>query len=195
MFVLSHRLTDVALMSLQTGTAVAQTTGAIIDPRRLHIVAFSCEGRTLDVKPAIIHTNDIREVSDIGFIIDNSDAIMDPKELVRLKEIIDFHFQLPGIRVVDNHGKKLGTVTDYATDTLSFLIHKLHVKRPLLTSLGTAELIVDRSQIIEVTNKQIVVRAATAEEKNSIPMVVSMQPFNNPFRKPQAGMTDRNQSG
>ena len=182
MLLLSPRLSGVPLMSIQTGTRLAVTTEPIIDPRKLYIVAFYCDGRTLDITPAVIHTSDIREVSDIGFIIDSSDSIMAPGELVRLREIIDFHFQLLGIAVIDSHGHKLGSVNDYTVDTTSFMVQKLHVKPPLLRSFSSSELIVDRSQIVEVNSKHIVVRAPTVEQRET-QSAQQLQPFSNPFRK------------
>lgn len=195
MFVLSNRLINVPLMSLQTGGQVAETGEPIIDPRQLHIVAFYCEGPTLDSHPAILHTEDIRETSDIGIIIDDSDKLMAPDGLVRLQEIIDFAFQLIGLPVVTEHGHKLGTVGDYATDTASFLIHKIHVRRSLLQSFSSAELIVDRSQIIEVTNKHIIVKSAVVEAEEKATQAARIVPaaLANPFRGPKTASIERRQ--
>lgn len=172
-------------MSLQTGSEVAETGEPIIDPRQLHIVAFYCEGPTLDNHPSILHTEDIRETSDIGIIIDDSDDLMSPDGLVRLQEILDFKFKLLGLPVVTEHGQKLGTVGDYAVDTVSFLIHKLHVKQSLLRSINSAELIIDRNQIIEVTNKHIVVKSAVVEAEERATGTAQIVPsaLANPFRK------------
>jgi uncharacterized protein YrrD len=195
MFVLSHRLVGVPLLSLQTGGQIAETGQPIIDPRQLHIVAFYCEGPTLDSHPAVLHTEDIREASDIGIIIDDSDKLMAPDGLVRLQEVINFAFQLPGLPVVTEHGQKLGTVGDYAVDTVSFLIHKIHVKRPLLRSLSTAELVIDRTQIIEVTNKHIIVKSAVVEADEMATQTARVMPtaLANPFRGTQAQSIERRQ--
>lgn len=184
MLVLSQRLQHAPLMSLQTGGRIGETSEPIIDPRRLHIIAFYCEGQLLDNSPAILHTADIRELSDIGIIINGSEDIMSPEGLVRLEEIIDFEFKLMGIEIVSEHGEKLGVVENYAVDSLTFLIHKLHVKRPLLKSFNTSELLIDRSQILEVTNTKIIVNSATVTENSAEHQPV--QPFVNPFKKPQA---------
>ena len=184
MFVLSNRLLKVPIMSIQTGTPLAYTAEPIIDPRKLHIVAFYCEGSKLNEDENILHTSDIREVSDIGFIINSSDDLMDGDGLVRLNEIVEYKFQLIGIPVYEDRGRKLGVVSDYIVETESFLISKLHVRRPLLKSFSTAELIVDRKQIIEVTNKRIVVRSAVVKEEPKVEAMPRIA-FDNPFRKTQ----------
>ncbi len=194
MLVLSRRLLGTPIMSLQTGSQIGKTDEPIIDPRRLHIVAFYCVcgGLKLDGgQPAILHTSDIRELSDLGIIINSSDDIMAPKELVRLSEVIEFNFKLRGIAVVTEHGEKLGTVEDYTTDSLTFLIHKLHVKRPLLKSFNTSDLIIDREQILEVSNQRILVRSATIKS-DAKAAAQPLSAFVNPFRKPQAEVETTN---
>ncbi len=182
MLVLHNRLIGVPLMSLQTGAQVGTTTAAIIDPRRLNIVAFYCEGANIGFKPAILHTSDIREYSDIGIIINDSDDIMLPDDLVRLKEVLDFQFELVGKRVVEDTGRKLGKISDYATDIESFYIIKLHVQPSLFQSLGAAELLIDRSQIVNITDDKIVVRRPISKEE--VPSAIHPH-IDNPFRKPR----------
>jgi len=171
-------------MSLQTGARVAIAKEPIIDPRRLHIVALYCEGPLLDSEAAVLYTGDIREVSDIGLIVDDSDVIMDPRQLVRLQEVIDFDFHLMHLPVLTEHGKHLGKVSDYTVDTLTFLIHKIHVRRPLLRSLSVAELIIDRQQIIEVTNQHIIVRSATVTTEARSKSTAFANPFRTPSPQP-----------
>lgn len=169
-------------MSLRTGSQVGIATSPIIDPRRLHIVAFYCEGPGIESTPAVLHTADIREFSDIGMIIDDADDIMEPEGLVRLQEILDFKFELEGKKVEDDGGTKLGKVSDFATDIASFYIIKLHVQPSLFQSFGSAELLIDRSQIVTITDDKIVVRRATVkEEPQAVRMAKGM--VENPFRK------------
>lgn len=180
MLLLAQRLLNLPILSLQTGSPLAYTTELLIDPRRLHVVAFYCEGPLVDEHPALVHTSDIREFSDIGFIVDDSDNIMSLEGLVRLQGIIDYNFQLEGMKVIDNHQKKLGKVSEFTVETESFLIKKITVKRPLLQSLNDAELIIDREQIVEITHDTIIVRAPTVEDHQTAAV---QQPIVNPFRK------------
>ena len=176
------RLLNLPLMSLQTGTRVGLATQHIIDPRRLDIIAFYCEGPLIDFSPAILHTADIREFSSIGLIIDGADNIMPPDDLVRLQEIIDYKFELIGKQVVEESGTKLGKVGDYTVDSDSFYIIKIHVKPTLWQSLGRAELLIDRTQIREINDKQIVVRNASVESE-SVDRISGLSIIDNPFRK------------
>ncbi len=179
---------NVPILSLQTGTVLAQTGQPVIDPRRLYIVAFYCDGPLLDHHPSLLHTDDIREFSDVGMIVNHSGDLMPPDDLVRLQEVIDFKFNLLGRAVIDTSRARLGTVEDFATETSSFMIKKLSVRRPLLKSLSTSKLLIDRQQIVEVSNDYIVVRHETAKQQ---PIAARFKPVaTNPFRAKANPQTD-----
>lgn len=184
------------LMSLQTGTQVGTATKHIIDPRHLHLVAFYCEGPLIDFNPAILYTSDIRELSSIGIIVDGADNIMPPDDLVRLKEVLEYKFELDGKQVVEEGGRKLGKVDGYIIDSDSFYVMKLQVRPSLLQSLSQAELLIDRSQIKEISDKRIVVKRATVAEKKRFGETIPA--IDNPFRKvphlPEAHGTSHHKS-
>lgn len=185
MLVLSNRILNVPLMSLQTGMQIGATHQAIIDPRRLIVVAFYCEGPRISFRPAVVHTSDIREFSSVGMIIDSADSIMPLDDLVRLQEIVDFNFELIGKPVVEEDGQKLGSVVDFTIDTTSFAIAKLHVKQAIWRSFGFSELLIDRSQVKSITDKKIIVKRADMPN-GEIAEGQRRQLITNPFRKPKA---------
>lgn len=183
MLVPVERFIGTPILSLQTGAELARTAEPVVDPRRLVIVAFRVTGNKLDTANSVLHPGDIREVSDIGIIIDSSDQLMSTDGLVRLQEILDFHFALNGVKVEDEKGRKLGAVKSYAIDPDSFFVQQIYVKPTLMRSLSTTALTVHRSQIISVTNEKIVVKAPTV--KSAVPLEKVMRSsFSNPFRSP-----------
>lgn len=181
MLVLSERLLSLPIVSIQTGSRLGNIASAIIDPRQLKIVAFRCEGPMIDIEPAILHTEDIREVSDMGLIVDSADDIMPLDDLVRLKEVIDFNFELENKLVVEENGRKVGRVNSYSVEVTTFYIIKLHVKPTFFGAIKTAERIIDRSQIVEITPQKIVVK--TPAVKDEKPVAAKPIPVDNPFRK------------
>lgn len=166
------------------GTEIARTDQPIIDPRYLKIYAFYCHGQHLDHEPSVLHVEDIREMSELGFIVDNPMKLMSPDDLVRLKEIIDFKFVLEGKMVVDDHHHKIGKVANYTVDTSSFQIIQLSVTPGLWKAISTTEIQIGRQQIIEITDKEIVVKAPTekAEVRAAAPAPHTV--VQNPFRRP-----------
>lgn len=182
MLILKERLTDVPILSLQTGAKLATTSQPIIDPRELTIVAFYCQGPLLDFNPAILHIDDIREFSTLGFIVDSADVIMPPDGLVRLQQVINFNFVLTDKLVVDDTGHKIGKVANYIVDSNSFYIQQIIVQPQIWKAWNTAEIRISRQQIIEITDKQIIVKAPTVPK--TVPAVRHALP-QNPFKQPQ----------
>lgn len=173
------------VMSLQTGSELAHTTEPIIDPRQMTIVAFYVEGKLLESNPSVLHVSDIRELSDIGLIIDDSDKLMGIDGLVRLQEIIDFEFELDGVQVVDERGHKLGKVADYAIEPETYTIQQIYTEQSIIKSLSHVSNIIHRSQIVSVTNEKIIVKSPTVPAHEVEERIMS-QTFINPFRaKPQ----------
>ena len=183
MIVLSEKLSDIPILSLQTGGELGRTVNGIIDPRNMSIIALYITGSLVNERPAVLHVEDIREIADMGYIIDDSSKIMPLDGLVRLREVIDFNFHLVGLPVHDRAGQNLGKVSDYTFDAEGFTIQQLYVNRPFLKSLTTSSLIIARSQLISVANDKIIVDTPTinAADKSQTDAKV---PFANPFRSP-----------
>lgn len=174
------------VMSLQTGTELAHTTDVIVDPRQMKVIAFYVDGAMLETHPSILHPSDIREISDIGLIVDNSDRLMSLDGLVRLQEIIDFKFELKGMKVIDEHKRKLGKVVNYSVEPDGFTIQQLYTHQSILRSINTASNVIRRSQIVSVDKDKIIVRSATVrEEENGATAAEPTQAFVNPFRGSQ----------
>lgn len=181
-------------MSLQTGTQLAAVEEAIIDPRQLRVLAYYVDGPLLDQRPSIIRIEDIREIGEVGFIIDSSDDITAPEDIVRLQAVIELEFEIAGLKVVDEKGHNLGRVMDYNMDSVSFEVRQIRVKPPITKILGVSELTIHRDQIVKITDDRIVVKSTNIHA----PVKVDRQTprtYTNPFRgtaaQPETSTTDR----
>lgn len=172
------RLLQTAVMSLQTGAELARVKHILVDPRDLTIVAYELEGHNLDQHPSYLRPIDVRELSHLGFIVDSNEEFIGADDVIRIQEVINFGFNLIGLEVVDNHKKRLGRVVSYAIDSGSFSVQQLSVKRPLLQSFGDTELLINRSQVIEVNDTTVKVASADTREPSKSPL----REFSNPFR-------------
>lgn len=184
MLLLGKRLLGTPVMSLRVGTKVAETREPVINPRNLTILAYEVAGPTLDLQPSFIRIADIRELSDLGMIIDDSDELIGEDDVIKIKEIRELGFTLVGMKVVDTRGKKLGKVDDYTVDTDSFVIQQLSVRSGLIGSLSTTGHMIHRSQIVEINNETIVVKSAEKKLTNLETSGPVHRTYTNPFRKP-----------
>lgn len=144
------------VISLRTGHNIAITKEAIINPHNLKVEGFYCEIRNVK-KPQILLHQDIREINRKGFVVNDHDSLSDHEDLIRLKEIIELDFNIIGKSVVTTSGEKIGKVTEYAADVESMFIQKIHISKPILKNLTGGHLIVDRSQVNEITPKKIII--------------------------------------
>ncbi len=172
MLTLSGPLLNRPIMSLRTGGVIGTTEGPLINPNNLKIEGFYCQDRA-NRRTAILLTQDIRDIIRQGFVVDDSEVLTEPAELVRLKKILDIHFQLNGKPVITSDKQKVGKVSDWATETATFYIQKLYVGRNLFKSLGQGQLSIDRNQIVEITDRKIVIQELLKASKSSMPATVT----------------------
>jgi hypothetical protein len=170
MLKLSKSLFNQAVVSLRTGTQIAIADGPIINPHNLKILGWWCNeaGRR-----AILLIDDVRQFMPNGLAVDDEATLSEPADLVRHKEIIDTQFELID-KLVRTNRHKLGRVSDFSYNDGLF-VQKLYVSSPLHKVFSSDDTrIIDREQIIEVTDKYILVRdtevKAGAEEMATMPV-------------------------
>jgi hypothetical protein len=151
-------------MSLRTGSQIAVAQVPIINPHNLKILGWWCDGP--DGRQVLL-ADEIRDFAPEGIAVNNEDALSDTGDLVRHKEVLDINFELMD-KPVRTKRQRIGRVSDFSYNEGMF-VQKLYVARPLRKVFSAEDtLIIDREQIIEVTDKYIMVRdteiKATAEE-------------------------------
>ena len=179
-----QRLINIPILGLQTGSKLGFTKSAIIDPSNLKIIAFEIDGPLLTEKPSYLVVSDIRELSDIGMIIDSNDEFVGIDDVIQLRKIIDLNFKLIGMPVIDENKRKLGRVNDYNVETSSFLVQQLNTKQSLIKSIASTGLLINRRQIVEINNQNIIVRSAM-RKLESIKQPDKLD-YINPFRSTPA---------
>lgn len=168
MLQLSSTIINQPVLSLRTGGQIATALDPIFNPNDLKIEGFYCEDR-FEKKQLILLTQDIRDRPKQGFVVNDHEVLAEPEELVRLKEILEIQFELIGKLVVGKNKQRIGKVLDYAVDDASLYVQKLYVSQNLLKSFSGGNLSVDRSQIIEITDRKIVINDPLQGVKDQIP--------------------------
>ncbi len=156
MLQLSQSLINRPVLSLRTGTAVATTLSPIINPNNLKIEGLYCQDRFSKARLVLLY-QDIRDMLPNGIVVNDHEALTEPKELVRLKDIMEIAFELIGKPVVTVSKDRVGKVTDYATEIETMYIQKLYASQPILKNLTGGSLSIDRSQIVEITSHRIII--------------------------------------
>ncbi len=191
MLLVGSKMIGAPVLSLHVGGPVANTKKAIIDPEDLRVIAYTLEGPIIRNDPDVgdmLDTQDVREISESGLIVDSTDRFTTREDVIRFDKVMELGFDLVGLKVVTQDGKKLGKIVDYTLDSGTFMIYQLIVQRPLINSLLDPELTINRSQIIEVDDYKVTIKHEKAQvkvEKSKNDEPEEFVPnFTNPFRKP-----------
>lgn len=156
MLQLSGSLLNKQVMSLRTGTPIATVIGAIFNPNNLKVEGFYVEDK-FDKSQLVLLYQDIREIIPQGFVVNDHDVLVEPHELVRLKEVLELRFELLGKQVETIAKEKVGKVSDYAVETETMYVQKIYVAQSILKSFTGGSLSIDRTQINEITPRRIII--------------------------------------
>lgn len=190
MLVERSRLLGLDIYNLQTGDKVGHVGQDIIDPYKLKIAAFTVE--KAGISPAVLLSQDIRECSDQGIVVNGASDIVSPEGMPRLQEVIDYDFKLFKIRVYDDQKNYLGQVVNYTVASDNFDIMQIIVQPSLFSRGHGGRLRIHREQVIEIDNRRIIVKAPTKMQRiQASPLNIDARTFDpavdNPFRKRPAG--------
>lgn len=192
MLLIGSKVASMPVLSLHVGGPIAEIREAVIDPEDLKVIAYTLDGAIIKNDPEvgnILDTQDIREISNSGLIVDSADRFTTREDVIRFDKVMDLGFRLVGLKVVTTDGKKLGKIVDYTLDSSTFMIYQLIVQRPFMSSLMDPELTINRSQIVEVDDFKVTIKHEKAQvkmpkEKKKEEPEEFVPNFTNPFRKP-----------
>ncbi len=153
------------ILSLQTGGRVGSTLEPIVDPDTLKVLGFHVDSPR--DTGTILLIDDVREFSPTGLIIDRFDKLAHHDDLVRLQKVLKIDYQLVGKQVVTEAGKKVGKVSDYIIDDQSFFVARLYTRQSVVKNFSGEGLVVDRSQIVEIDDRRVVIKDPSGTIKQS----------------------------
>ena len=192
MLLIGSKVASMPVLSLHVGGPIAEIQKAIIDPEDLRVIAYTLDGPIIRNDPEvgnILDTQDVRDISNSGLIVDSVDRFTTREDVIRFDKVMELDFNLVGLKVVTTDGKKIGKIIDYTLDSSTFMIYQLIVQRPFMSSLVDPELTINRSQIVEIDDFKVTIKHEKAEvkmpkEKKKNEPEEFVPNFTNPFRKP-----------
>ena len=167
---LGQSLLNKQVLSLQIGAPIGVVTEAIINPFNLKLEGWYAKDHYTKHN-VILLSQDVREIIQDGMVVNDHNSLSNPDELVRLQEIIKHKFILLGMNIITDQKRRLGKVSDYAINTDNFFVQKLHISQSIVKSFTGGALMIDRSQIIEITHKKITVSEATVQDSPPVPAI------------------------
>lgn len=155
------------VMSLRIGGPIARVIKPIINPNNLYIEGWHVEDSRSGA-PFILLSQDVRDVLPQGLVVNDYEVLSKAEDLVRLREVLELDFDLVKLKVSSQSGHKYGKVSDFAFETENFFIQKIYVAQAIVRSFTGSPLSVDRSQIIEITNKRMIIEDPTIKAESKV---------------------------
>ncbi len=174
MYILANQITDLPVMSLQTGQPIAVIERPVINAANLEVKALLCKMKRR--KQGVILMRDVRQFANDCIIVDSFDEIEEAEEIVRLQEVMKRNFNPIDKLVVSESNHRLGRVEDYTINLKTFMVQKLYVHQSLVKSILFNNLVIDRTQIIDVTDRQFTVKDAGIKEPILTPQPATPPP-------------------
>ncbi len=129
--------------------------------KSLEVVAFTCEPHPQIGKHPVLLLRDVRQVAIDCLLVNTAEDLVEAEDIVRLAPLLERNFDPRGLRVVTDLKRRIGKVEDYTINLQTYHLQKIYVRQSLVHSWIGASLIIDRSQILEVSEREFIVRDAT----------------------------------
>lgn len=156
MLKLHESLCEVPVLSLRTGGRIGKAKRLIVNPNNLKIVGWYVDDK-FSHSELILLADDVRDISNKGIIIDDHEVLSSPDELIRLKQILEIDYDLLDKKVVSEHGRKYGKISDYSIETKGLFVKKIYASQTIMKNFTGGNLSIDRTQIIEITDTKIII--------------------------------------
>ena len=183
MLIYNSKLFNSPILSVQESGKVATVANTIVDPDSLKIIAFRVHGAINPEGGNVLDAHSIREYSSLGMVIDSTEELISDSDVVKIEKVINLNFSLLGLKVETKKGSKLGKVIDFTVTEDNFSIQQIIVKRPTIKSFLDSELVIPRSEIVEITDYKIIVRDEEKVIRERALKEDFVPNFVNPFRK------------
>lgn len=165
MYALASKLSNLPVISLQTGETIAILTRPLIDPGTLELVAYICQ-TTQAEDSRVLMARDIRQMALDCLIVDSEEELAEIGDIIRVQHLLEQRFTPLGKKVITDLDRHLGRVEDFTVNLESNRLQKIYIKQPFFLAWLGSSLIVDRSQILDVTPHKIIVRDTSVKDTN-----------------------------
>jgi uncharacterized protein YrrD len=134
MLIEAKKLIGLPIAALDVASKIAEIQKILVDPNSGNVLGFLVSAGGLFSPKKIVSAVDVREWDPNGLITDSVENLVDPKEIVRVKEVLDQKIDLFGMKAKTKKGKNLGNIEDFLIDTATTTVMKYYIKDLVLKS-------------------------------------------------------------
>ena len=150
MFIEAKKLIGLPVAATDTQSKVGEIRQILVDSSNGNLLGFLVSSGGIFSPKKVLSMSDIRDWDPAGLVTDSIENLVEPKEIIRIKEVLDKKINLLGIKAKTESGKSLGIVEDLLIDTDGQCVAKYYLK----DILGKAR-VLSTDKVIKI-DKQIV---------------------------------------
>src|SRR3990172_816069 len=117
MFIEAKKLIGLPVAAMDTQSKIGEIRQILIDPENGRLLGFVVHGGGIFSPKKVLSVTDIRDWDPNGLVTSSIENLVEPKEIVRIKEVLDKKIFLIGMRAKTESGKSLGVIEDLLIDT------------------------------------------------------------------------------
>lgn len=128
MFIEARKLIGLPVAAMDTQSKIGEIREILVDPENGRLLGFLVQtGGLLSAKKALSIV-DIKDWDPNGLVTESVENLVEPKEIIRFKEVLDKKIFLLGMKAKLESGKGLGVVEDLLIDTDTECVAKYYLK-------------------------------------------------------------------
>lgn len=124
----ARKIIGLSVAALDTQSKIGEISQILIDPNNGNLVGFIVVTGGILSPKKVLSITDVRDWDPNGIVTSSIDNLVDSKEIIRIKEILDKKIFLLGMRAKIESGKNLGVVEDFLIDTENQSVIKYYLK-------------------------------------------------------------------
>jgi uncharacterized protein YrrD len=144
------------IIDLDSGDVLGQVESWVISPRDQKVLAYVLQRQGWLAPLRVLLTMDVAEYAPRMLVVRDREALIEPREVVGLSELINAKMTMVGFTAEDAQGKKLGCVEQVVFDTVTSLIHRYYIQPAGLRGAIEQNLVLGRHQVVKIENQRVV---------------------------------------
>lgn len=128
MFIEAKKLIGLPIAALDTQSKIAEIQKILVDPNNGNVLGFLVSSGGIFAPKKVVSAIDIRDWDKNGLVIDSIDNMIEPNDIVRIKDVLDQKIDLLGMKAKTESGKNLGSIENFLIETETNCVIKYYLK-------------------------------------------------------------------
>ena len=128
MFIEARKLINLPVAASDTQTKIGEIREILTDPEGGQLLGFLVSNGGIFSAEKALSVTDVRDWDPQGIVTETIENLVDPQEIVRLKNALDKKVFLLKMKAKTESGKSLGEVEDFLIDTDTQSVVKYYLK-------------------------------------------------------------------